>query len=93
MHEIMHRFADENALGKLGRKQIEVPPSDSAQLAQCVPIYEEHEGWLTPTENCKTWGELPKKARAYLKRIADLSGGKLTIASVGPNRDQTILVK
>jgi len=77
---------------KLGKKRIEVPPSDSALLAQCVPIYEEHDGWMTSTEKCKKWGDLPAKARAYLKRIAELSGGKLTIASVGPNRDQTILL-
>ena len=77
---------------KLGKKRLEVPPSDSVQLAQCVPIYEEHDGWQVSTENCKKWSDLPKKAQAYLKRIAELSGGKLTIASVGPNREQTILL-
>jgi len=77
---------------RLGKKRLEVPPSDSALLAQCEPIYEEHDGWQTPTEQCKTWDDLPAKARAYLQRIAALSGGKLTIASVGPNRDQTILL-
>jgi adenylosuccinate synthase len=77
---------------KLGRKQLEVPPSDSALLTHCVPIYEEHDGWQTPTEHCQKWSDLPKKAQAYLKRIAGLSGGKLTIASVGPNREQTIVI-
>jgi adenylosuccinate synthase len=77
---------------KLGKKRLEVPPSDSSLLTQCEPIYEEHDGWQTPTDKCKKWGDLPAKARAYLQRIAELSGGKLTIASVGPNRDQTILL-
>jgi len=77
---------------KLGRKKLDVPPGDSALLAQCVPVYEEHEGWQTPTHECKTWKDLPAKARKYLLRIAELSGGKLTIASVGPNREQTILL-
>ena len=77
---------------QLGKKRLEVPPSDSALLTKCVPIYEEHDGWMTPTEKCKTWKDLPAKARAYLKRIAELNGRKLTIASVGPNRDQTILL-
>ena len=77
---------------KLGKKRLEVPPSDSVLLAQCEPIYEEHDGWMTSTERCKKWGDLPAKARTYLKRIAELSGGKLTIASVGPNRDQTIVI-
>jgi adenylosuccinate synthase len=77
---------------KLGRKKLEVPPSDSALLAQCNPVYEEHPGWQTPTDKCKKWSDLPKKAQAYLKHIAKLSGAKLTIASVGPNREQTILL-
>jgi adenylosuccinate synthase len=77
---------------KLGRKKLDVPPGDSTLLAQCVPIYEEHEGWQIPTHECKTWNDLPAKARAYLLRISELSGGKLTIASVGPNREQTILI-
>jgi adenylosuccinate synthase len=77
---------------KVGRKQLEVPPSDSELLARCEPVYEEHDGWQTPTDKCKKWSDLPKKAQAYLKHIASLSGAKLTIASVGPNRDQTILL-
>jgi adenylosuccinate synthase len=35
---------------------------------------------------------LPKNARAYLQKIAELANAKLTIASVGPNRDQTIVL-
>jgi adenylosuccinate synthase len=77
---------------KLGRKKLEVPPSDSALLAHCEPVYEELAGWQTPTDKCKRWSDLPKKAQAYLKHIAKLSGAKLTIASVGPNREQTILL-
>jgi adenylosuccinate synthase len=35
---------------------------------------------------------LPPKARTYLKAIAELSGARLFIASVGPAREQTIFV-
>jgi adenylosuccinate synthase len=77
---------------KLGDKTLDVPPSDSALLEQCVPMYEEHDGWQTPTDQVKSWDELPPKAQAYLKRIAELSEAKLAIFSVGPNRDQTVLV-
>ena len=77
---------------KLGRKTLEVPPSDSRQLAECTPVYLELPGWETPTHEAKTWAELPKNARAYLQKLAELTGAKLVIASVGPNRDQTIVV-
>ena len=75
-----------------GKTQYDYMPNDAEILAQCVPIYVEFEGWLTPTEKCKTFKQLPKKAREYLKAIAELTNANLFIASVGPGRDQTIFV-
>ena len=77
---------------KLGRKTLEVPPSDARQLAECVPVYIDLPGWQKPTDRAKTWRELPKNAQIYLKKLAELTGAKLVIASVGPNRDQTIVL-
>jgi adenylosuccinate synthase len=75
-----------------GKTQYDYMPNDAEILAQCVPIYVEFEGWLTPTDKCKTFKQLPKKAQAYLKAIAELTNANLYIASVGPGRDQTIFV-
>ncbi len=75
---------------KLGRKTLDVPPSDFRQLAECQPVYIEMPGWKTPTHEVKKFRDLPKAAQTYLHKLAELSGAKLTIASVGPNRDQTI---
>ena len=36
--------------------------------------------------------ELPEKARIYLERMAEVTGIDLGIVSVGPNRDQTIVL-
>lgn len=77
---------------ELNGKKLSVPPSDLPQLARCKPVYEEFPGWKTCTEKARTFAELPPKARTYLKKIAALTGAKLTIASVGPARDQTIMV-
>jgi adenylosuccinate synthase len=52
----------------------------------------EFEGWKKPTTEAKKWAELPAKARDYLKAISELTGAKLAIASVGPGRDQTIVL-
>ena len=52
----------------------------------------EFEGWQTPTDKAKSWKDLPPKARAYAKAIAELTGAGLFIASVGPAREQTIFV-
>jgi adenylosuccinate synthase len=75
-----------------GKKRYDFVPNDAEQLAQCEPIYAEFEGWRTPTDRAKTWKQLPAKARDYLKAIAELTGARLYIASVGPGRDQTIFV-
>ena len=75
-----------------GKKRYDYMPNDAEVLAACEPVYAEFEGWCTPTHKVKTWKQLPPKAQAYLKAIAELTGAKLFIASVGPARDQTIFV-
>jgi adenylosuccinate synthase len=67
-------------------------PADVEVLSQCEPVYAEFEGWRTPTNKARKWKDLPAKARAYLKAIAELSAAKLAIVSVGPAREQTIFV-
>jgi len=77
---------------KLGRKLLEVPPSDARKLAQCEPVYTELPGWQTSTSDVRSFSGLPPRARAYAKRIAELTGARLSIVSVGPSRAQTISV-
>lgn len=77
---------------KLGRKTLEYPPTDARELQACRPVYIEMPGWQSPTHEAKTFAQLPANARAYLRKIAELTGAKLTIASVGPDREQTIVL-
>jgi adenylosuccinate synthase len=67
-------------------------PASSVVLGQCRPVYEEIEGWLAPTCDARTWDDLPEKARAYIRRIEQLIGIPIDIVSVGPERDQAIIV-
>jgi adenylosuccinate synthase len=75
-----------------GKERYDFVPNDAQTLAECKPVYVEFEGWRTPTDKARSWKQLPPKARTYLKAIAELTGAKLAIASVGPSRDQTIFV-
>ena len=75
---------------KLGAKTLTVPPSDLRELKRCVPVLIELPGWKASTAQARTFRELPSKARNYLKKIASLTGPKLTIDSVGADREQTI---
>ena len=77
---------------KLGRKTLDYPPTDLDVLAECKAVYEEYDGWQKDTTAAKKWSDLPVKCRKYLQAIARLTGSKLGIVSVGPGREQTIVL-
>ncbi len=65
-------------------------PADIDILANCEPIYEEHDGWMQDTTAVKKYKDLPKNAKAYLKRLSKLLDVKIGIVSVGSKRSQTL---
>jgi adenylosuccinate synthase len=68
-------------------------PASLEDLAQCEPVYEEFDGWEENIQGAKTFEDLPYNAQKYVKRIEELMGIKATIISVGPERNQTIILK
>jgi adenylosuccinate synthase len=77
---------------RIGTRRYDYVPNDIELLSKCQPIYAEFPGWRTPTHDIRRWKELPARTRAYLKAIAELTGARLAIASVGPAREQTIFL-
>jgi len=77
---------------RLNGKRLDVPPSDAAQLERCKPIYREFRGWKQATHTAKKLSDLPSAARSYVRAIAELTGAPLRIVSVGPTRDETIIL-
>ena len=77
---------------RVGATRYDYLPNHPEALSKCKPVYVEFPGWRTPTDRARRWKELPAKARAYLKAIVELTGAKLTIASIGPAREQTIFL-
>jgi adenylosuccinate synthase len=73
-----------------GGKRLRHLPSDAHLLDRCEPIYEELEGWQQSTRDARTWEDLPERARAYVSRIGELVGARVSLISVGSKRDQTI---
>lgn len=68
-------------------------PANLRIFAQCEPIYEEIKGWHEDISGARTLEDLPQNARQYLERIEVLSGVKLLLISVGPGREETIVLK
>jgi adenylosuccinate synthase len=73
-------------------ERIETVPASIRKLERCRPIYEELEGWKAPTTGCTSWDELPEKARTYVEYLENLTGVKVSILSVGPKRESTLLL-
>jgi adenylosuccinate synthase len=75
---------------KLGGKTLKHPPTDAAAWAKCRPVYRTFKGWMKNTSKARRFAQLPPAARTYVKALADLTGAKLRIVSVGPGHDETI---
>ncbi len=76
----------------LDGKKIQFPPNDIDALARCKPVYRTFKGWQKSTSDVRKFGKLPREAQQYLKGIAELTGAKLHIISVGAQREQTFTV-
>ncbi|MBU4509582.1 adenylosuccinate synthetase, partial [bacterium] len=60
-------------------------------LQNCIPVYEEMEGWKGDISRITKYGDLPQQLKAYINRIEELVKTKVVIVSVGPKRSQTII--
>jgi adenylosuccinate synthase len=65
-------------------------PSDAAILARCQPIYETLPGWSEDITGARKPSDLPQAALKYIQRVSELVGRPVAVASVGPDRAQTI---
>ncbi|WP_020669351.1 adenylosuccinate synthase [Amycolatopsis nigrescens] len=66
-------------------------PMTQTDVHHAVPIYEELPGWFEDISGCRTFEELPANARAYVERLEELSGARISAIGVGPGREQTIV--
>ena len=64
--------------------------NNASHLADCEPVYEQMPGWQQPTCGMTEYDQLPENAKAYLKRIEQVSGIPLDIVSTGPDRSHII---
>ena len=72
-------------------ERVEDMPMTQTGVHHAVPVYEEMPGWWEDLSDCRTFEDLPANARAYIERIEELSGARVSAIGVGPGRDQTIV--
>ena len=78
---------------KIDGVEIKQIPASLKTLGKVEPVYEEFNGWMCDTTKCRKFEDLPEGAKKYLRRLSEVAGVELGIVSVGPNREQTIVLK
>ena len=78
---------------ELDGQKIDYYPSSLKELDRCQPVYEELPAWKEDITNAKTWSDLPENAQKFLNRVSELVGIPLVTVSVGPDREQTIVLQ
>lgn len=71
---------------------IETVPAQKSVLDRVKPIYEELPGWSAPTDEVRTFDDLPEQARAFVHRVEQLLECPVDLISVGPRREQAVIV-
>lgn len=78
---------------RLNGNLTETAPLGADQYQECHAVFEEMPGWTETTAGVTDFNALPGNAKAYINRIEQLVGVKITILSTGPDRDETIILE
>jgi adenylosuccinate synthase len=75
-----------------GERLDEIPMTQTG-FHHAKPVYEYLDGWWEDISGCRSFDELPKAARHYVKVIEELSGAPVSAIGIGPRRDQTLQLR
>ncbi|MFK5634459.1 MULTISPECIES: adenylosuccinate synthase [unclassified Ornithinimicrobium] len=67
-------------------------PVNQSDFHHARPVYEELPGWTEDITGCRSFEELPANAQAYVRRLEELMGTRVSVIGVGPERDQSIIL-
>ncbi len=74
-------------------KRVEELPASQSDFHHAKPIYEYLPGWSEVIRHAKSMDQLPANARAYVKYLEEISGAPISAVGVGPERDETIVIR
>jgi adenylosuccinate synthase len=77
---------------RLAGKPVAAPVAAVVEFERVEAVYEEHPGWHEDLSEAESLEDLPRNARKYLARLSELVEVPVGIVSVGPAREQTIVV-
>ncbi len=77
----------------LDGKEITHIPANIDDYERCQPVFIEVDGWKEDITKVESFDDLPQNAKNYLLKIEELTGIKVKMFSVGPDRKQTIVLE
>ncbi|MBW2112716.1 MAG: adenylosuccinate synthase [Deltaproteobacteria bacterium] len=85
---------------EINGERVDQRPASLTRMAACAPVYEELPGWKDDISGARKVDQLPGEARSYIRAIEDITGAieditgaPVSIISVGPGRDETIIIR
>ncbi len=72
---------------------IDKVPAEIEDFEKCLPNYITMPGWKEDITQVKSYEDLPENTKNYLIKLSELVGVPIGMFSVGPDRNQTIMVK
>jgi adenylosuccinate synthase len=76
---------------KIGNEIVDYFPSNCNDLNNAVPIYETLPGWQQSIAGITHFDKLPDNTKSYIEKIEEITGAKVSIVSLSPDRNDTIL--
>ncbi|HWL60386.1 MAG TPA: adenylosuccinate synthase [Microbacteriaceae bacterium] len=73
-----------------GVRHEEMPVSQT-DFHHAKPIYEEFPGWSEDISGARSFEDLPRNAQDYVLALEAISGTRISVIGVGPERDQVIV--
>lgn len=67
-------------------------PASVEMIAKAKAVYEIFPGWQCDITGIRTFEELPENCKAYIKRIEEFTNTRISLVSVGPDRENNILI-
>ncbi len=68
-------------------------PATLPELERCQPVFEDLPGWTDDIRGVRRFEDLPQACQQYLRRVEELAGVPIQLISVGPDREETIVVQ
>ena len=76
---------------EIGGERVDDMPMTQTAFHHARPVYEELDGWWEDISKVRTEAELPANAQAYIDRIEQLCGARVSMVGVGPGRDENVV--